>query len=158
VHARGGSAARVSRTPGRTQSLNFFDIRSDGDLVRFVDLPGYGFAKVPPSVRQGWERLVGDYLRQRASLRLVIVLVDLRHDANELDRTMVRWVEEAGRTGLLLCTKADQVPKSRRLDRQARLCKSLDVPLEASQLFSSTEEIGRDDLWKRIREAIRSEP
>ena len=155
IQARGAAGARVSRTPGRTQSLNFFDVRDDGRDFRFVDLPGYGFAKVPDSVKRGWDRLVGSYLKDREAIALVVVLVDLRHDPTDLDRNMIGWLDEFGRKGLLLCTKADQIPKSRRLDRQAKICRALDVPLEASLLFSSTDDIGRDSLWTRIREASR---
>lgn len=147
-------AARVSRTPGRTQCINFFDHRHEGAALRLVDLPGYGFAKAPKSVQQQWDRLVGDYLHHRDPLVLVVILVDLRHDASPLDAHMVRWLAESGRTGLLVATKADRVPKNRRVHHLMQLCRGLEVPKEATLLFSATERIGVDELWQRIHEAV----
>ena len=86
---------------------------------------------------------------------LVVVLVDLRRDPAALDRKMVDWLGECDRRGLLVLTKADRVSKSRRISHQARICKGLGVPKEASMLYSSHEDIGRKELWRRIREATR---
>lgn len=145
--------ARVSKTPGRTQAINFFDIKHDGRELRFADLPGYGFAKVPLKVKKTWERMIGDYLAERESLALVVVLVDIRRDPTELDAQMVRWLDETERRGLLVLTKADKVAKNKRLQRQSVICRGLGVDREASQLFSSLNRDGRGELWSRIREA-----
>ena len=147
--------ARVSKTPGRTQSINFFDLERGGRELRFADLPGYSFAKVPKKVKATWERMVGDYLRDRESLVLVVALVDMRHDPTALDRQMIDWLKEADRTGLVVLTKSDRVPKSRRLHQQTKICKLLDVPREASVVLSSTDRTGREELWSRIDEAVR---
>ena len=146
--------ARVSKTPGRTQAINFFDIRRAGKELSFADLPGYGFAKVPKSVQKTWNRMVGDYLTHRATLALVVVLVDIRREATDLDLQMIEWLQDADRTGLLVLTKADKVSKSRLLDRQTKVCKGLGVPREASVLFSSPSGRGRAELWSRIEEAV----
>ena len=100
--------ARVSKTPGRTQSINFFDLEHQGRELRFADLPGYGFAKAPKRVKKDWDRMIGEYLRDRASLALVVVLVDIRREPTVLDRQMIGWLEEAERTGLLVITKSDK--------------------------------------------------
>lgn len=149
------AVARVSKTPGRTQAINFFDLSRGGLPVRFADLPGYGFAKVPKSVKKGWDKMVGEYLHERETLALVVVLVDLRRDPTELDRNMVEWLAETERTGLLVLTKADRIAKAKRLHRQSLICKGLGVPREASVLFSSPERIGVKELWQRIDEAVR---
>jgi len=149
-----GKLARVSKTPGRTQAINFFDLRHSGLPMRFADLPGYGFARVPKSVKAGWDRMVGDYLRLRDNLALVVVLVDMRRDPTALDRQMIEWLGDADRPGLLVLTKCDRVSKNQRLHRQALICKGLGVPREASLLFSSPERTGRGELWGRIDEAV----
>jgi len=148
-----GGLARVSKTPGRTQAINFFDVQRRGSQLRFADLPGYGFAKVPKSVKATWDRMVGDYLKNRVDLALVVVLVDLRRDATDLDSRMIQWLDDAERTGLLVLTKCDKVPKSRRLDRQTRLCSGLGVDRGASLMFSAPNRIGSAELWTRIDEA-----
>ncbi len=154
----GTSVARVSKTPGRTQSINFFDVPRRGEQIVFADLPGYGYAKVPRSVTDKWDRMVGDYLSGRENLVLVVVLVDLRRDPTALDRKMIEWLNEAGRVGLLVLTKADKISKSKRLHRRSLVCNGLGVPLEASMLFSSSQKIGREELWARIDEAVRGLP
>ncbi len=154
----GGKAiARVSKTPGRTQAINFFELKHAGIDMRFADLPGYGFAKVPKSVKATWERMIGDYLSRRGKLGLVVVLVDLRRDPTDLDRAMVDWLEHTGRRGLLVLTKADKISKSKRLNRVAIITRGLGVPREAAMLFSSPDRLGRGELWSRIEEACRAE-
>jgi len=145
--------ARVSKTPGRTQAINFFDVRHDNLDLRFADLPGYGFAKVPLKVKKTWERMIGDYLARRDQLALVVVLVDIRRDPTDLDAQMIRWLDETDRRGLLVLTKSDKVAKNKLLQRQSLICRGLGVPREASQLFSSLDRSGRGELWSRIREA-----
>jgi len=154
----GSSVARVSKTPGRTQSINFFEVPRRGSNLLFADLPGYGYAKAPRSVTDKWDRMVGDYLSGRENLVLVVVLVDLRRDPTELDRRMVQWLDDAGRVGLLVLTKADKISKNKRLHRQMLICKGLGVSREASMLFSSQQKIGREELWLRIDEAARGLP
>ncbi len=152
-----GGLARVSKTPGRTQAINFFDLKHAGVELRFADLPGYGFAKVPKSVKKTWDRMIGDYLAERESLALVVVLVDMRRDPTDLDDRMLDWLGETERPGLLVLTKSDRVPKSKKLHRRTLICKGLDVPREASILFSSVDRTGRGELWSRIVEAATEE-
>jgi GTP-binding protein len=145
--------ARVSKTPGRTQAINFFELSLGGRDVRYADLPGYGFAKVPASVKRGWDQMIGTYLAEREDLRLVVVLVDLRRDPTDLDRRMIQWLADTDRAGLLVLTKADRISKNKRLNRQSLICKGLGVPREASVLFSSPERMGVKELISRLREA-----
>ncbi|MEA3040851.1 MAG: GTP-binding protein [Sphingomonadales bacterium] len=100
--------ARTSNTPGRTQELNFFEV---GEPVRFrlVDMPGYGFAKAPPEVVRKWRHLINDYLRGRAVLKRALVLVDSRHGLKDIDRELMKMLDEAAVNYHLVLTKADKI-------------------------------------------------
>ena len=100
--------AFVSKTPGRTQLINFFSLGSEAFLV---DLPGYGYAGVPGAVREHWKHLVGTYIAERPSLALVVVVMDIRHPLTTLDRTLLEWLRDAGRRAHVLLTKADKLSK-----------------------------------------------
>ncbi len=103
--------ARASVTPGRTQELNFFEV-GEPTLFRLVDMPGYGFAKAPPKVVENWKRLVRDYLRGRQVLARVLVLVDSRHGLKDVDREMMKMLDEAAVSYRVVLTKADKIKKS----------------------------------------------
>jgi len=107
--------ARASVTPGRTQELNFFEV-GEPTLFRLVDMPGYGFAKAPPKVVEKWKRLVRDYLRGRQALHRTLVLVDSRHGPKEVDREMMKMLDEAAASYRIVLTKADKV-KASELDK-----------------------------------------
>jgi GTP-binding protein len=109
--------ARISKTPGRTQQINFFDL---GTQRRLVDLPGYGFARVPPTVRQQWDRLMDRYLRDRRSLAGLVLVMDARHPLTEFDRRMLHWCVSGELPVHLLLTKAD---KLRRQEARSTLAK-----------------------------------
>jgi GTP-binding protein len=104
--------AFVSKTPGRTQTLNFFDLAGIG---RLVDLPGYGYARVPQEVRAQWDQLVGGYLATRQSLAGVVVLMDARHPFTEHDELLLEWLRPAGRRLLVLLSKADKLSRQERI-------------------------------------------
>lgn len=99
--------ARVSKTPGRTQLINLFDVPGG----RLIDLPGYGFAAVPGSVRQDWGKLIGGYLETRSNLKLLVVVMDVRHPLTPLDEQMLDWAQAAGRPSHILLTKADKLSR-----------------------------------------------
>jgi GTP-binding protein len=103
--------AFTSKTPGRTQTINFFDI---GEGVRLADLPGYGFARVPHSVRAQWDRLVGGYLSSRASLAALVIIMDARRPFTEHDVRMLDWAQPLDRPVLILLSKADKLSKRER--------------------------------------------
>ncbi len=105
------SLARASVTPGRTQELNFFDV-GDPIALRLVDMPGYGYAKAPKSVVAAWQRVVRDYLRGRVVLKRTLVLIDARHGPKDVDREMMRMLDEAAVGYRLVITKADKIKAS----------------------------------------------
>ena len=100
--------ARASTTPGRTQELNFFEV-GDPPLLRLVDMPGYGFAKAPPELARRWRHLVNDYLRGRATLKRVLLLVDSRHGLKDIDRELMTMLDKAAVSYRLVLTKADKI-------------------------------------------------
>ena len=141
--------ARTSKTPGRTQLINFFSL---GDHRRLVDLPGYGFAKVPAAVKAHWERLVEAYFRDRESLAGVILVVDIRRGIGELDRQMLDWAMDCACPAHVLLTKADKLKRgqvARALQSAERLlatryADSARAPLSL-QAFSASRREGLED-------------
>lgn len=131
--------ARTSKSPGRTQLLNYFQ-RPNGYLV---DLPGYGFARVPPQVRADWQALVERYLTERAVLRGVILIMDARRPLTDFDAQLLEWGEAVGLRFHLLLTKADKLSRNDQINglREVRAA----LPDHGSQLFSATHGIGIDE-------------
>ncbi|VAW42694.1 GTP-binding protein EngB [hydrothermal vent metagenome] len=103
--------AKVSKTPGRTQLLNCFDL---GDNKRFVDLPGYGYAKVPKKVKAHWQHEINIYLQQRKSLIGVVIVMDIRHPLKEFDRQFLRWTDQSGLYSHVLLNKSDKFRSGKR--------------------------------------------
>ena len=134
--------ARVSKTPGRTQLLNFFEC----DGVRLVDLPGYGFAKVPPKMRQAWGRMIGDFMRYRETLVGVVVVMDVRHPLTPFDEQMLGWSVEHGKPVLALLTKADKLSFGRAKAQRLAVEQALrDAPGISVRLMSATKRTGVDE-------------
>ena len=135
--------AFVSKTPGRTQLINFFSLGGEAYLV---DLPGYGYAGVPGAVREHWKHLVGTYIAQRPSLAGVVVVMDSRHPLTDLDLTLLAWLKEAGRPAHVLLTKADKLSKQAAQRTLAAVRRELAtlVPGATVQLFSSLKREGVD--------------
>lgn len=140
---------KVSSTPGKTCNINFFEV----DGIRFVDLPGYGFAKVSQKEKQRWADLIGGYFDQERSFNLVIALVDIRHEAQRLDVDMVEFLRENGLPFVVALTKADKLSRSK-ADQQARAI-ARQLELEPGQIVvtSSATGTGVDELRRRIAEA-----
>lgn len=140
-----GKLARTSKTPGRTQLMNFFALNEERFLV---DLPGYGFAKVPLAVKQQWEKHLEDYLRRRESLRGLVLLMDIRRPLQEFDRSMLHWAAQSDLPVHAVLTKAD---KLKRGPANATLLKTekelADISeLFTCQLFSAPKKTGLDVL------------
>lgn len=134
--------ARTSRTPGRTQLINFFAL---GDDRRLVDLPGYGYAKVPQSLKQFWQQHLDHYLRSRSSLIGLVLLIDSRHAPKPFDLAMIEWAQTADLNLHVLLTKADKLSKNQA--QQALFRFQLESQAEgSSQLFSATSGQGLDHL------------
>ncbi len=150
------SLARASGQPGRTQALNFFSV---GRELCFVDLPGYGFARVPLEVRQSWQAMVEDYLRERGSLKAVVVILDIRRQAAEGDLGLLRWLEHYEIPAICVLTKADKISRQQGRTRAAALGRELAAACGANPiLFSARTRQGREELWERIRLLTRDQP
>ncbi len=136
--------AFVSKTPGRTQLINFFSLGTGAFLV---DLPGYGFADAPIAVRKHWEILVGEYIATRDSLAAVVVVMDARHPLTPLDRTLIGWLRDAGRSTHVLLTKSDKLSKQAAQVTLNKARKELNelCPTATVQLFSSLNSQGIDE-------------
>lgn len=148
--------AFVSKTPGRTQLINFFRW---GETVMLVDLPGYGFAKVPVSVRESWERLVTGYLFERSVLRLALLLVDIRREPMESDIQVRDLLVEAGVSHAVVATKSDKLSKGRARQQLAKLERIYGTEERAPLIsFSAVTNEGRNALWKVIETHTRPAP
>jgi len=136
--------AFTSKTPGRTQLINFFSL---GKTAYLVDLPGYGYAGVPDEVREHWEVLVGGYIANRESLAGVVVVMDARHPLTALDRQLLEWLGSAGRRVHVLLTKADKLSRQAATATLERVRRELPLACPGStvQLFSSLKNQGIDE-------------
>ncbi len=145
------SLARTSKTPGRTQLINFFII---DEQHRLVDLPGYGYAKVPEAIKRHWQQVLADYLRVRRCLRGLILLMDIRHPFKEFDRQMLDWCTHQQMPVHILLTKADKLkrgPAGNTL-QQVRKTLKTDYPLATVQLFSSLDKQGVEQAREKLAE------
>jgi GTP-binding protein len=146
---RQNSLARISKTPGRTQMLNFFEIDRQH---RFVDLPGYGYAKVPVAIKLKWHKLMENYLTHRKSLCGVVLVMDVRHPLTEFDWQMVEWCQHAQLPLHILLTKTDKLTygaaKNTLLKVQKEL-QTINCPLTI-QLFSSFKKTGVDEVHQAL--------
>jgi GTP-binding protein len=146
---RQNSLARTSKTPGRTQMLNFFEIN---ESQRFVDLPGYGYAKVPLEVKNKWHQLMEIYLTQRKSLCAIVLVMDVRHPLTEFDWQMIEWCQHTGLALHILLTKADKLTygaaKNTLLQVQREL-KDVNIPITV-QLFSALKKAGVDEVHQAL--------
>lgn len=143
------SLARTSKTPGRTQLINVFEIEEG---KRLIDLPGYGFAKVPLEMKLKWQRSLGEYLQSRESLKGLVVLMDIRHPFKDLDQQLIYWAIDADIPVLALLTKADKLKQGARKATLLKMREEAnrfegDVQVE---LFSSLKGFGVDILEKKI--------
>ncbi len=149
VNRRG--LVRTSSTPGRTQLLNFFDINGEFSLV---DLPGYGFAKVPLAVKKDWGPMVRTYLERREQLKGVVVLFDIRRVPREEDLDLLDWLEEFEVPTIPVITKIDKISRNRRAAQVKPILEATGLPLEAFSFFSALSKEGREDIWERIEDAL----
>jgi len=151
---------RISSTPGRTRLINFFRVvvapeggrgPQDRRELRFVDLPGYGYAKVSKSEREKWLPFVDQYLSERAALKVLVLLVDPRRDAGIDETEIAKYVAGRGVLVLAVMTKADKLAKHERKPALDKLKRALGLPVIAA---SATEGDGVDELWRRIAGAV----
>ncbi len=137
---------KTSSTPGKTQLINFFKIN---DKFYFVDLPGYGFAKVPESVSKQWQRLIEAYLQERETLRNVVLILDSRHKPTTQDRQLKEWLDYYQRPVLIVASKIDKLKRSQ-IQKQLKQIKQ-DLSLDNTPLVHSSLEKGRrEEIWKYL--------
>lgn len=146
------SLVRTSSTPGRTQLLNFFNI-NEGSFS-LVDLPGYGFAKVPLAVKKAWGPMMRTYLETRECLKGVVFILDIRRTPREEDLQMIDWLEEFGVPTIPVITKIDKLKRSQRDKQIKEIAAMTGLPVDAFSLFSALTKEGTEDIWERIAEAL----
>lgn len=148
--------ARTSAQPGKTQTINFYNIN---DAMYLVDLPGYGYAKVPQSVKEKWGKMVERYLHTSRQLRAVFLLIDIRHEPSANDRQMYEWVSYQGYDPIIIATKLDKVKRSQ-LSKQLKLIRTgLNVKAGTRILpFSALTKQGREEIWELMDQLIADDP
>jgi GTP-binding protein len=152
----GSKIAKTSNTPGRTQTINFFEIRRHGKPKAeflFADLPGYGYARVPKDITAKWSEFINPYLEKRSSLALCLSLVDVTIPPQQLDIQLLEWLRHADRRFLIVATKADRISNNQLRTSLKRLCDQLQVDLDRIVPFSAKARLGQDELWRAIRSA-----
>jgi len=141
--------ARTSSTPGRTQSLNFFQIN---DQMRFVDFPGFGYSRVPREIKSSWAEMATSYLAKRRQLVLSIHIVDSRHEPTKQDLQLHEWLEQSNRSRLIVATKSDKLSNN---ELRKNLEHIRQVLTDGSVMaYSAKTRRGRDELWRAIKTAI----
>ncbi|MGD2126546.1 MAG: ribosome biogenesis GTP-binding protein YihA/YsxC [Desulfobacteraceae bacterium] len=147
--------ARISSTPGRTQAINFFSIENRFYLV---DLPGYGYARVPLQVKRSWGSMVETYLRKRSNLKAVVVILDIRRDLNKDDVHLIDWLNHYGIEAILVLTKADKISRQKATSRAEGIRSQLKgISSDKPTVFSAKTKVGREEIWEKIIRAIQIE-
>ena len=140
------SYARISATPGKTQTINFYNINQE---LYLVDLPGYGYAKVSEQEKQKWGRMVERYLHGSKQLRAVFLLIDIRHDPSANDKMMYDWIRAQGYAPIIIATKLDKIKRSQKEKQVRAVRQGLGLPPETKVIpFSSVTKQGRDEIWE----------
>lgn len=144
------SLARTSATPGKTQTINFYNVNEE---LYLVDLPGYGYAKVSEAEKVKWGQLIERYLHNSEQLKAVFLLIDIRHEPSANDRMMYDWIVEMGYNPIIIATKLDKIKRSQ-IQKQIKLIKTtLDlVPGTVVIPFSATTKQGRDEIWELVED------
>lgn len=144
------SLARTSSQPGKTQTINFYNVNQE---MYIVDLPGYGYAKVSKEVSAKWGPMIENYLHGSKQLRLVFLLIDLRHEPTKNDIQMYRWILSNGFSPVIVATKADKIKRSQ-LQKNLKILKNSLKVIEGVPIipFSAVTKMGRDEIWELIEE------
>lgn len=146
------SLARTSASPGKTQTINFYNVNHE---MYLVDLPGYGYAKVSQSVKEQWGKLIERYLHQSKQLKAVFLLVDIRHDPSENDKTMYDWILHNGYQPIIIATKADKLKRSQIPKHEKAIKEGLKlVPGSVVIPFSAQTKQGRDEIWNLAEQLL----
>ncbi len=142
---------KTSSTPGRTQLINFFDINGS---VTFVDLPGYGYAKVPVSVRKKWGPMIETYLAGRKTLIGVVIILDIRRTPKQEEHDLIAWLGHHSIAMIVVLTKADKLSKTKQAKQCAVIANSLEMDPDQLILFSAKSRKGREDVWHAIENLL----
>jgi len=142
---------KTSSTPGRTQLINFFVINR---TFSFVDLPGFGYAKVPAAVRRSWGPMVETYLSTRKTLKGVVLIMDLRRVPGMQELNFIEWLRVHTIPEILVLTKSDKLSKNKQTNQKKTIADALGVPKEQPILFSAKSRMGKDDLWDALEGLI----
>ncbi|NTS78669.1 YihA family ribosome biogenesis GTP-binding protein [Catenovulum sp. SM1970] len=143
------SLARTSKTPGRTQLINVFEVT---ESKRLIDLPGYGFAKVPEAMKRQWQAALGEYLQERECLKGIVVLMDIRHPMKDLDHDLISWAVDSNLSVMVLLTKSDKLkagPRNSQVLKVRKELKELGGDIEV-QSFSSLKNLGVKELENKL--------
>lgn len=143
--------AQVSKDPGRTQSINFYLLNN---AFYFVDLPGYGYAKVPISVRKKWKGLIERYLTKRSNLKAVVIIFDIRRIPNEEDLSLLSWFESHRIPFIIILSKADKLSSNKKREQLVQISQLLSAKVRDIIPFSSTTGEGKEAVWDRLAELI----
>ena len=155
----GDKVARTSSTPGRTRSINFFEVRWPGKPqpeVIFADLPGYGYAKLSREISEEWPKFIEPYLNDRSTLALCLALVDVNVPPQASDRQLLDFLNSSGRDFLLIATKSDRLSNNQLRNALKGLAET--YPTAAVVAFSAKTGAGRDEVWKKIRQSAAEFP
>lgn len=142
------SYARISATPGKTQTINFYNIN---DALYLVDLPGYGYAKVSQQEKEKWGKMIERYLHSSKQLRAVFLLIDIRHEPSANDKMMYDWVVSQGYNPIIIATKQDKLKRSQ-IDKHVRMLRQGLKLVPGTRIipFSSVTKQGRDEIWELV--------
>lgn len=150
---------RASKTPGRTRTINFFevDLQAEGvtEHVRIIDLPGYGFARVGKAERARWDQMIETYLERRESLKIVVTIVDAEIGPTSADQQMLDYLSELKPRVLVVATKIDRLAKNRRKVRLAEIAKALRLTPDRVVMFSAVEGAGVEEVWEALLNTLK---
>ena len=142
------SLARTSSSPGKTQTINYYNINNE---MYFVDLPGYGYATANEKVKATWGKMIEDYLHQSKQIRAVFLLVDIRHAPSENDRIMYDWILDRGYQPVIIATKLDKIKRSQVAKQLKLICDTLDVADDTVVIpYSSLNKQGREEIYELL--------
>lgn len=146
------SLARTSSSPGKTQTINFYNINK---ALYFVDLPGYGYAKVSQEIRNKWGKMIERYLHTSDKLKAIFLLIDIRHAPGENDKTMYDWIVSNGYEPIIICTKLDKIKRSQQAKNIKVIKETLGLGAETKIIpFSAVSKQGKEEIWNVIQTTI----
>ena len=147
--------ARTSSAPGKTRTINWYEV---DQKLYFVDLPGYGYAKVSKAEQQKWGQVIETYLHKRQALKLVLLLVDIRHAPGEGDQMMMQWLKHYDVPTLVIATKSDKIKRSQHAKQLKLIAQTLEMDSQEDLLlYSSETKAGFEEVWQRIQDQIAEE-